>query len=114
VVLENDDEGKNKLKITTGSMQYLRRQWWYETVAAQQRPARPTRAVSQADSTQHQGQSAKPTQGAALVDLASLSAKSAEPTAPVGLANSPGSSSLGPSGIQVLRTFVPHRPEIGT
>ena len=25
VVLEKDDEGKNKLRITTGSMQYLRR-----------------------------------------------------------------------------------------
>ena len=25
VVLEKDDEGKNKLKITAGSMQYLRR-----------------------------------------------------------------------------------------
>jgi hypothetical protein len=35
VVPEKDDEGKNKLKITTGSMQYLRRQRWYETVAAQ-------------------------------------------------------------------------------
>jgi hypothetical protein len=45
VVLEKDDEGKNKLKITAGSMQYLRRQRWYETVAAQQRPARPTGAV---------------------------------------------------------------------
>jgi hypothetical protein len=48
VVLEKDDEGKNKLKITVGSMQYLRRQWWYETVEAQQRLARPTGAVSQA------------------------------------------------------------------
>jgi hypothetical protein len=45
VVLEKDDEGKNKLKITAGSMQYLRRQRWYETVAAQQRPARQTGAV---------------------------------------------------------------------
>jgi hypothetical protein len=36
VVLEKDDEGKNKLKITAGSMQYLRSQRWYETVAAQQ------------------------------------------------------------------------------
>ena len=35
VVLEKDDEGKNKLKIITGSTQYLRRQWWYKTVAAQ-------------------------------------------------------------------------------
>jgi hypothetical protein len=34
VVLEKDDEGKNKLKITAGSTQYLRRQRWYETVAA--------------------------------------------------------------------------------
>jgi hypothetical protein len=32
VVLEKDDEGKNKLKITTRSTQYLRRQRWYETV----------------------------------------------------------------------------------
>jgi hypothetical protein len=53
VVLEKDDEGKNKLKITVGSMQYLRRQRWYETVATQQRPARPTRAVGRVDSTQH-------------------------------------------------------------
>jgi hypothetical protein len=45
VVLEKDDEGKNKLKITAGSMQYLRRQWWYETAAAQQRLARPTPPV---------------------------------------------------------------------
>ena len=35
VVLEKDDEGKNKLKIITGSTQYLRRQRWYETTAAQ-------------------------------------------------------------------------------
>jgi hypothetical protein len=28
VVLEKDDEGKNKLKITAGSMQYLIRQRW--------------------------------------------------------------------------------------
>jgi len=34
VVLEKDDEGKNKLKITAGSTQYLRRQRWYETVVA--------------------------------------------------------------------------------
>jgi hypothetical protein len=34
VVLEKDDEGNNKLKITAGSTQYLRRQRWYETVAA--------------------------------------------------------------------------------
>ena len=34
VVLEKDDEGKNKLKITIGSMQYLRRKRWYETTAA--------------------------------------------------------------------------------
>jgi hypothetical protein len=48
VVLEKDDEGKNKLKITARSTQYLRRQWWYETVAAQQRPARPTPPSSRA------------------------------------------------------------------
>ena len=30
VVLEKDDEGKIKLKITVGSTQYLRRQRWYE------------------------------------------------------------------------------------
>jgi hypothetical protein len=114
VVLEKDDEGKNKLKITAGSTQYLRRQRWYETVAAQQRPARSTGAVGQADSTQHQGQSIKPTQGVSLIDSASLSVKLAEPTAPVGLANSPGSSSLSSSDVQVLRTFIPHRPEIGT
>ena len=34
VVLEKDDEGKNKLKITTGSTQYLKRQRWYETTTA--------------------------------------------------------------------------------
>jgi hypothetical protein len=83
-------------------------------VVAQQRLARPTGAVGQADSTLHQGQSVKPTQGISLVDSASLSVKSAEPTAPVGLADSPGSSSLGSSDVQVLRTFVPHRPEIST
>jgi hypothetical protein len=33
VVLERDDEGKNKLKIADGSTQYLRRQRWYKTVA---------------------------------------------------------------------------------
>jgi hypothetical protein len=49
-----------------------------------------------------------------LADSASLSAKLAKPTALVGLADSPGSSSLGLSGVQVLRTFVPHRAEIGT
>jgi hypothetical protein len=75
-------------------------------------PPRPTGAVDQADSIQHQGQSVKPTQGVGLVD--SLSVKSAEPTALVGLADSPGSSSLGSSGVQVLRTFVPHRLKIGT
>jgi hypothetical protein len=51
VVLEKDDEGKNKSKITSGSTQYLRRQQWYETAAAQQRPPRPTRPVGQADFT---------------------------------------------------------------
>jgi hypothetical protein len=51
VVLEKDDEGKNKLKITARSTQHLRRQRWYETMAAQQRPARPIGAVGQADST---------------------------------------------------------------
>jgi hypothetical protein len=61
VVLEKDDEGKNKLKITTGSTHYLRRQRWYEMVAAQRRPARPTGAVGQADSTQQQSQSANAT-----------------------------------------------------
>jgi hypothetical protein len=80
VVLEKDDEGKNKLKITARSMQYLRRQWWYETVAAQQRPTRPTGAVGHADSTQHQGQLAKLTQGVGLADSAFLSAKLVEPT----------------------------------
>jgi hypothetical protein len=50
-MLEKDEEGKNKLKITAGSVQFLRRQWWYETVAAQQRPARSTGVVGQADST---------------------------------------------------------------
>ena len=35
VVLEKDDEGKNKLKITAGLIQYLRRQLWYEIVAVQ-------------------------------------------------------------------------------
>ena len=34
VVLKKDDEGRNKLKITAGSMQYLRRQRWYETAVA--------------------------------------------------------------------------------
>jgi hypothetical protein len=51
VVLEKDDEGKNKLKITARSTQYLRRQRLYETVVAQQRPARPTGPVGQATST---------------------------------------------------------------
>jgi hypothetical protein len=46
VMLDKDDEGRNKLKITAGSTQYLRRQRWYETAAAQQRPARPTSPVS--------------------------------------------------------------------
>jgi hypothetical protein len=33
VVLEKDNEGKNKLKIADGSTQYLRRQRWYKMVA---------------------------------------------------------------------------------
>jgi len=49
-MLEKDDDGKNKLKITAVSMQYLRRHWWYESVAAQQRPARLTPLVGQVDS----------------------------------------------------------------
>jgi hypothetical protein len=57
VMLEKDDEGKNKLKITAGSTQYLRRQRWYETAVAQQRPARPTPLVGQADSNTDQAQS---------------------------------------------------------
>jgi hypothetical protein len=61
-----------------------------------------------------QGQLVRLTQSVGLVDLASLLAKSAELTTLVSLADSPGSSSFGPSGVQVLRTFVPHRPEIGT
>ena len=51
VVLEKDDEGKNKLKITAGSTQYLKRQRWYEMTVAQQRPDRPTPPVGQADSS---------------------------------------------------------------
>ena len=51
VVLEKDNEGKNKLKITAGSTQYLKRQRWYKTTAAQQRPARPSPPVGQADSS---------------------------------------------------------------
>ena len=57
---------------------------------------------------------AQPTQGVSLANSATTSAKSAEPTAPVGLANSPGSNNSGASGVRVLRTFVPQRPEIGT
>jgi hypothetical protein len=49
VVLVKDDEGKNKLKITTGSTQYLRRQRGYKTAVAQQRLARPTPPVGQAN-----------------------------------------------------------------
>jgi hypothetical protein len=113
VMLEKDEEGKNKLKITAGSAQFLRRQRWHEMVAAQQRPARPTGAVGQADSTHQQSHSAELPQGVGLAD-SSTSAKSAEPTTPVGLADPPDSSSLGPSGVQVLRIFVPHRPKIGT
>jgi hypothetical protein len=81
-------------------------------VVAQRRLARSTGAVGQADSTQQQSQSAKPTQGVALADSAFPSAKSAEPTALIGLADTPISSSLGHSNVQVLRIFVPHRPEI--
>jgi len=51
VVLKKDDEGKNKLKITAESTQYLKRQRWYETIVAQQRLARPTPPVGQADSS---------------------------------------------------------------
>jgi len=75
VVLEKDDEGKNKLKITAGSMQYLKRQRWYETTAAQQRPARPTPPVGQADSRTQLGQSAQPTQGVSVADSTTTSAK---------------------------------------
>ena len=107
VVLEKDNEGKNKLKITAGSTQYLKRQRWYKTTAAQQRPARPSPPVGQADSSTQQGQSAQPTQGVGVADSTTTSAKSAKPTAPVGLANSPGSNSSGTSGVRVLRTFVP-------
>ena len=114
VVLKKDDEGKNKLKITAESTQYLKRQRWYETTVAQQRPARPTPPVGQANSSTQQGQLVQPTQGVSLADSATTSAKSAKPTAPVGLANSPGSNSSGASGVRVLRTFVPQRPEIGT
>jgi hypothetical protein len=35
VVLEKDNEDKNKLKITVGSTLYLRKQRWYETATAQ-------------------------------------------------------------------------------
>jgi hypothetical protein len=73
-----------------------------------------TAEAGQADFTQQQSQSAKLTQGVGLPDSSFPSAKSAEPTALVGLADSPGSSSLGPSSVQVLRTFVLHRLEIGT
>jgi hypothetical protein len=61
VVLETDDEGKNKLKITTGSTQYLRRQRWYETAVTQQRPARPTPPVGHANPNIQQSQSAQST-----------------------------------------------------
>ena len=55
VVLEKDDEGKNKLKITARSTQYLKRQRWYETMVAQQRTARPTPPVGLVDSSTQQG-----------------------------------------------------------
>ena len=86
----------------------------YETTAAQQRPARPTPPVGQADSSTQQSQSAQPTQGVIIADSTTTSAKLAEPTTPVDLANSPGSNSSSTSGVRVLRTFVPQRPEIGT
>ncbi|CAD6336677.1 unnamed protein product [Miscanthus lutarioriparius] len=37
LVLEKDDEGKKMLKITTGSTQYLRCQWWLMTKYKQQK-----------------------------------------------------------------------------
>jgi hypothetical protein len=112
-MLEKDEEGKNKLKITAGSAQFLRRQRWHETVEAQQRPARPTGALGQANSTHQQSHLVELPQGVGLAD-SSTSAKSTEPTVPVGLADSPSSSSNVSSSIQVLHTFVPRRPEIGT
>jgi len=57
---------------------------------------------------------AQPTQGVDVADSTTTSAKSVEPTALVSLANSPGSNSSDASGVRVLRTFVPQRPEIGT
>jgi hypothetical protein len=86
-MLEKDEEGKNKLKITARSAQFLRRQRWHETVAAQQRPVRPTGAVGQADCTHQQSHSAELPQGVVLAN-SSTSAKSAKPTVPIGLADS--------------------------
>ena len=47
VVLEKGEDGQDKLIITAGSKGHLNMQQRFETVAAQQRPARPTSRVGQ-------------------------------------------------------------------
>ncbi|XP_066357618.1 uncharacterized protein [Miscanthus floridulus] len=110
MVLEKDEGGKNKLTITAGSAETLRRQRWRETYVAQQRPARPTPPVGQANPNIAQVQ---PAMQVGQTGSAPAPAKSAEPTTPVGQAGSSGSSSSTALGIHVTRTFIPQNPEVG-
>lgn len=110
---DKDEDGKNKLRITAGSMKHSNKQRWYETVVAQLRSARPTPLVGQANSSL--GQSAQLTHGVSQAESSLPSiAKSAKLTVQVSQADSLASCSFSASGVHVLCTFVPPRPEIGT
>jgi hypothetical protein len=73
-----------------------------------------TAKVSQADWSSRPGRLHLAAEPVDLANSASPLAKSIEPTALVGLADSPVSSSPSHSDVQVLCTFIPHRPEVGT
>jgi len=111
VVLEKGDNGKSLIKITAGSNKHLNKQQWFKTVAAHHRPARPTPRVGQADlALPAAEQSAGQLRRLPLL----MRARLAKPT-PLGQLSQPPTSGNDVSfEVRVLRTFVPHRREIGS
>ena len=126
-----NEEGKTKLTIVASSVQALRRQTWLDDRAARNRPARPASSVGQDDEVQATTKQVEPTSlfrsaGGAQATTkptrptspvgqgneARVEIKPAEPTKLVGSAGLENSSSL-TSGMHVLKSFVPQKPEVG-
>lgn len=110
----------------------MRRQGWYEMHAAQQRPARPKLEI-QDDAEQTLQKPAKPGPEPGQAGFAETGMKPAQPgskpglagfhgdglesaqmTSQVGKAESNTSSKLPASEVQVIRSFIPHKLEVGT